>query len=362
MLTAPLTLGTKTYPEDPYSWTRSLRPVEGEWHCRPDERLHAMIGHPVITCDMLEAEQFNESWFRLHDGREFNGTLQNAKLNFQLAAEQGRVDGCDICLEIVLEDIAGKRAWMQLRPIVDGAFHYYILNLGEGQGWTVEAGFDWRFIKTIRFLAQMIMTLLPWPHYEIGWVRYMYLHFSYYQLEPATLNVLSDPTGKQFRYDSSYDVTPRYAIGLMPYTDYEVAVEKGDFKEWEDGDPSPIRIINLGEGEEKTIVAYYIFPPPPPGKGTLVCRAYLNGEEITANVSIEGVGSYLTPLKVDLDPDTYNLEAVYEDQVLQKSVTITEGEITEKIFTFRKEDYTLLIGLGLAATIVAGTLIYSSLT
>lgn len=70
------------------------------------------------------------------------------------------------------------------------------------------------------------------------------------------------------------------------------------------------------------------------GKGTLECHAYMNTEEVNAEVEIVGVGTYTTPFTVDLNPATYTLIARYADKEQTKTAEIKAGETTRIDFQF----------------------------
>lgn len=265
-------MGVKTYPDYPYAWTSSLTPSEGSWHSESPVVLSVVawdengVGFYCIESHMTSGDFYNDFSFTLHNGREFDGTRDSAELRFRLAEQEGKFKANVESGNILLYDVAGNSALHTFIPYADGQFRDHVFSLGSGHGWTESGPFDWRFIKTIR-IAVTTETDLFGSHVA-GDLWIYTIHFTYYELEPGILNVLSAPSGKNFRWDSQLGVTPRYNLGLLPNTDYEVGIDPTDFKQWEDGDPHPIRTVNLNEAEEKTITAYYEeAPPPPPPNG-----------------------------------------------------------------------------------------------
>jgi len=266
-------MGVKTYPDDSYAWTSSLTPNEGSWHSEPPMVLSVVawdengVGFSCIESHMTSGAFDNDFSFTLYNGREFDGTRDNAELRFRLAEQEGKFKSNVASGNILLYDAAGNVARHAFIPHADNQFRDHVFSIGSGHGWIESANFDWRFIKTIRITVTTETNLLGFHVAGDLWIHN--IHFTYYELEPGILNVLSDPSGKNFRWDSQPGVTPRYNLGLLPNTDYEVGIDPTNFKQWEDADPHPIRTVNLNEAEEKTITAYYkgVPPPPPPPNG-----------------------------------------------------------------------------------------------
>ena len=72
----------------------------------------------------------------------------------------------------------------------------------------------------------------------------------------------------------------------------------------------------------------------PPGKGLLECHAYMDTEEVKATVEVVGIGTFLTPLLLELNPGSYTLRVTYQTQTQERTTTITEGITTREDFTF----------------------------
>lgn len=312
-------MGIKTYPEGPDVLSESLTPVEGVW-LAPFGTLVLSDFREVGNSSIYNQIEYvpAKPMFRFHDGREFDGTRQNATLHMRVASQGVAFPSPGW---IILHDASGRKAWKRANWNFDQSYHGYSWLLSSATDWTVDEGFDWRFIKAFQL--------------EIDgnvWVDEPY--FSYYELEFGRLTVLSEPPEKQFRINGTFYTTPTYNLGLLPHTDYEVAIQPVDFKQWEDGNIVPTRTINLAEAEEKTIIAYYEGAAPPPGKGKLHCVAYANGAQVEARVEIAGVGTYYTPFEVDLDPGSYSLTAYYKDQTDSVTAEIVEEFTTPVAFHF----------------------------
>lgn len=265
-------LGMMTYPSNPDDWCElTLFPVEGGWQLvDPIEAqlsLDPFASVGVNSVMVLNKPDYYAVFFRfiLNDGREFDGTKNQVQLKFLMALESGRWKGE---ARVYLYDVAGKYAYMSLTPNVNSLFQQLTINLGAGQGWIEQPNFDWRFLKTIEFHNYAAFNWLV-GMYEQGRVWIDELHFSYYELVLARLSVLSQVNGQavsgvRFRLNGTYFETPQYNLGIMPSTDYTIGIDSTHFKQWEDGNPSPIRTINLAEGQNLTVTAIYSEAPAPP--------------------------------------------------------------------------------------------------
>jgi len=116
------------------------------------------------------------------------------------------------------------------------------------------------------------------------------------------------------------------------------------FKNWEDSSTTRTRAIYLVEN--KPITAYYEKvttpppgpspspPPPSPANGTLEVHAYCDSTEINSTVEVVGVGTYTTPFILDLEVETYTLNATYDEQTQTKMAEVMEGAVTQVEFYF----------------------------
>lgn len=258
MLREPLAI--KTYPADPDVWSETLNPHEGAWVS--DSSLLSLSDYRQVGNFSIYAEREYvpiKAMFRLHDGREFDGTRQNATLEMRVASKGVLLPSPGY---IIIYDASGRKAWKRPYWNFDQLFHKYIWYLSSASDWIMDEGFDWRFIKSFELTIDGLV-----------WIDEPY--FSFYELELARLTILSQINGEiledvRFRINGIYYRTPQYNLGLMPAVDYTIGIDSTNFKQWENGDPSPIRTINLGEAEELTITAFYTeAPPPPPPPPTL---------------------------------------------------------------------------------------------
>jgi len=323
----------KTYPEDPDAWSETTSPLEGYWQTEFCSRCGVRLSTKRVEGDYsvesyLEEPRFsNVCKFSLYDGREFNATLQNSRLNFYLS-----IDSCfsDIGHAIVLFDKWGKAARWYFSCPNDAGFHEFSIPLGLGTGWSEDTGFDWRFLKSIRFV-------ISGPGYGVqGSVWIDKIYFQYYELVRPELTIDSVPQGKAFTINGTSSLTPD-TFGLDPNVEYTVSIDPINFDHWENDSKNPVRTISLAEGEKKTITAYYVeVPPPPPGKGTILCYAYLNAEQVSVDVTVDGMGPYATPFRIDVDPGNYTLVAAYRGKTQSQAVYVEEGEIKQVVFYFKK--------------------------
>jgi len=334
-------LATKTFPVDPDGWCETLDPADGAWSM-PETSPHSVLELASVFVGAgnhsvhgyIEEGYEGESWyiemrFTLFNGREFDGTKQDARLHVYLAAAPGSDHITSHEQWVYLYDAAGNIARRKITTQV-GVLEHFTWMLGPDQGWEdVSGNFDWRFIKAVGFPRWGFLATGPDGGFYVD-----ELHFSYYELELARLTVLSEPPGKQFRINGEMLTTPMYNLGILPNVDHTVSMDPTDFQHWENGSTNPQRTINLGEGEELTIIAYYEGGGPPPGKGKIHAVAYAGTRQVQARVEIEGVGTYYTPFEVDLDPGTYNLTAYYKDETDFQQATVVEGETTPVTFHF----------------------------
>jgi len=255
-------MGWKTYPDPPDSWTEdTLTPEEGAWTFTYPTGLKIEVANDQVAVGSFSIRVNNEDAqdvylfrvaFVLHEGKEFDATKfkELPRLKFYTRANEGSDFITGHTFHIRLYDVAGKYAEKKYPGIDDiGKFVEFDLPVGPGSGWTEEEGFDWRFIKTIEFIRSGFTN-------DYFWIDG--LHFSYYEVVLAKLTVLSQPPGKEFRLDDLFFNTP-ITLELVPGT-YQIYMEPTNFDAWEDGSKEPLRTIELKEGEERTIIAYYAKP------------------------------------------------------------------------------------------------------
>lgn len=327
----------KTFPTVPDAWCETtLNPPEGGWSVvdpAGQATLSLSTSNVIVGARCVDLyAQVSTPWetlrFSLNNGYEFNGNAQQAKLLFYLQLEGGKFDGNVL---ITLRDASGRRAYRQFFGQVVGSAVYFELNMGPSGDFTVvDAGFDWSYIKYVDVGA---FTATSWGAHLNGHVWVDEFHFSYYELVLGRLTILSDPPGKQFLLDGQAFVTDgqSHGLGIQPYVDYTVRMDSTDFKAWENGGTSPIRTVNLSEGESLTITAYYVTAPPPPGKGKLKVSS-----NVTANVSVRNTAfSGNTPFEANLDPGGYTVDATFDAQPTQsRDAAIVEGQTTLVDFEF----------------------------
>jgi hypothetical protein len=258
-----------TFPSDPTSWTESLTPAEGSWHSVVGAIYLSTVNDGIQphSVECISDGYHGRLYYQLNNGREFNGMLDQAELHFKIALYGPWFDAA--IQSVVLYDAAGYWAYLDLRlGPVDGVFHEFDLPLGPTAGWTMQTGFDWRYISRIHI------------NEDSNGTANMYIErlcFSYYQLVLGILNVLAEsaagPIIKQFSVDSGVYVTPAYNLGLMPSVDYTVSIDTVNFREWDDGGTNPQRTVNLNEAQALTIIAYYNTPIPPPPSGYATAAA-----------------------------------------------------------------------------------------
>ncbi len=259
-------LALKSFPAIPDDWCEStLYPSEGGWSAvSPSANVEliapftgAAVGQKCVRLFANIPVYTEEARFTLNSGREFDGSADQAQLHFWIQLETGKFYPN---IDVYILDASGRRARKLAGITVQvGSWVKLDLNLGSGQGWTEDAYFDWRFIKAVQTVASTTSDF--WGQHMYGSVFIDEMYFTYYELEYALLTVLSEPSGIQFRYDSSIRTTP-YTIGLPPSVDVTIWTNPTNFVRWEDDSTSPTRVVRLAEAEQKTITAYYSSLPP----------------------------------------------------------------------------------------------------
>lgn len=215
------------------------------------------VGLRSIGFGATESTLYEASRFTLNNGREFDGTRDQAKLVFYNLLQTGNFDGT---VRITIYDASGRTATKQWYNEPLGIFNLHELLLGANQGWIQETNFDWRYVSIVEFTVFTSSDGWGYPKYGTFWIDW--LHFTYYQFEPGKLTTLSNPSGKAFKLDSQMLSTPDYNRGITPNVNWIVTMEPSNFKEWEDASTNPERTINLQEAETKTITATYSGSPP----------------------------------------------------------------------------------------------------
>jgi hypothetical protein len=140
----------------------------------------------------------------------------------------------------------------------------------------------------------------------------------------TTAGGTTDPAPGTYKYPEGTTVK----VTAIPASGYS-------FSHWVlDGGTRTENPINVLMDTDHTITAY--FTPIAVGKGTLECHAYVDTTEISATVTVEGVGTYSTPFTVELTAGDYRLTATYAGQTQQKTVTIVAGVTSRVDFTFAR--------------------------
>jgi hypothetical protein len=85
--------------------------------------------------------------------------------------------------------------------------------------------------------------------------------------------------------------------------------------------------------------------------GTLEVHAYVDAEEVAAEVEIVGVGKYYTPFKIELPEGTYTLIANWMGQQQIKPATVETDKTTIADFYFEKPSQALAYLFAAASTI-----------
>jgi len=98
-------------------------------------------------------------------------------------------------------------------------------------------------------------------------------------------------------------------------------------------------IAEVLSGQITIVELQFVTMPPPPEKGFLTVNTQLdNGTSVSASVDIflDGALQYHhgTPFTVELDPDTYRLDATYEDQFEQRYTEVYNEQTTTETFVF----------------------------
>lgn len=83
---------------------------------------------------------------------------------------------------------------------------------------------------------------------------------------------------------------------------------------------------------ETTVMGTYT--PIPIQQGILSTRVYYDTMEVVAPVEVVGVGSYMTPIQLPLNPGTYTINATYQSQQQTKNATVISGQTTDVDFQF----------------------------
>lgn len=98
----------------------------------------------------------------------------------------------------------------------------------------------------------------------------------------------------------------------------------------------------------------------PPEKGTLQVHTFLDDTEVVTQVEIVGIGSYGTPLTIDLDPSVYTLNCTYLGQTQTKTATILAGQVVTVEFRFISPTpiTSAILPAGIAILSVAGLVYY----
>ena len=143
---------------------------------------------------------------------------------------------------------------------------------------------------------------------------------------------------------SNFSITVNGAQKTVPYTEslvegaydivtpsnLQVGTDTYNFSQWEDGSTSPSRSINLITDVSITST-YVLQPPPPPPKGHLEVHAFLDGAEITEDVTIaETGGIFQTPVTLELDPGSYTAKI----RDLSKTADVLSEQTTRLDFLF----------------------------
>lgn len=77
----------------------------------------------------------------------------------------------------------------------------------------------------------------------------------------------------------------------------------------------------------------FVVPLPPP-PGYLQARAYYDTAEVAASVEVVGIGTYPTPLSIEVPPGTYTLNATYQEQTQTQTANVLSGQTTTVQFNF----------------------------
>lgn len=80
-----------------------------------------------------------------------------------------------------------------------------------------------------------------------------------------------------------------------------------------------------------TYIGTYV---PPPGMGAMEVHAYADSGEVAASLEVVGIGTFNTPVTVELAPGDYTLNCTYQGTTQTQSVTITSGQVTTANFQF----------------------------
>jgi hypothetical protein len=153
------------------------------------------------------------------------------------------------------------------------------------------------------------------------------------------------PNPYPFQVGISYDFT---AFNPTPATNYQ-------FARW---NLSTVGTINsphtFAETDNgATLTAVFIAATPPPDKGRLEVHSFLGEIETIAQAEIIGVGTYATPLTIDLDPNIYTINCTLQGKTDTQTATISSGQTTRIDFKFSPAPKfpVLQAGLGLLGVV-----------
>jgi hypothetical protein len=268
----------KTDPTGTDDWCETtLTPVEGQWSlifplsdgATVQLGTLSKVGSHSVQIIGSAPTFYEEMRFSLNDGYEFDGSNSvpgktAAQLHFWVDLESGKFDGTTFY--VFLRDAAGYRAYINLNVPVDGTFHHYDLNLGPQGSWKIlDSAFDWRYIKYID--VQCWTTSGPFGVSNYGSIYIDEMYFSWNEVVLGKLYVKSQPVGKAFTLDGTSGTTDSDSTqpyGLMPGQNYTLSIDPSAFLQWEDRTKNPNRTINLAQGQQLTVTAYYSGTPPPP--------------------------------------------------------------------------------------------------
>ena len=242
----------KTFPEDPESWSESLAPPEGRWFTAMGnvylDSINKVSGMYSIRAATEQYFYYVRAGFRLYTPID---CTKLKTFHFFHAVDPEKCDG--ICWFSFL-DVNDNMATIDFgtAPGIWETKHFDVSPTSPL--WSrVAPGFDFTKVKTIHISANLR------NHTGNEWVDRPY--FTYEVVRPI-LTITSKPTGKHYTINGVSGYTPaRYM--LEPNVSYRVCIDPQGFLQWEDGTTDPCRTISLGEGEEKTVTAYYVGVPPP---------------------------------------------------------------------------------------------------
>lgn len=143
-----------------------------------------------------------------------------------------------------------------------------------------------------------------------------------------SLTVATTPGGRTDPAPGTYTFAEGTSVTVKAIPDAGYA-----FSHWIlDGGTRTENPITVLMNMNRTLTAYFTVAP----KGTLECYAYVDEAEVSANVTVEGVGTYTTPFTLDLASGEYRLTATYAGQTIEKTATIIAGQTTRVEFRFER--------------------------